>query len=580
MVYLNCHFRITQKKLIRLNVDGSKDNSFNTGLGFYTSFGAYGGIEKVGVQPDGKILAGGRFDFYNGTQEKAIIRLNTDGTKDTSFNQITSFDGVVMSFSQLSDGKTIVGGGFVSYKGKVMNNIARLNSDASEDITFDLGTGFSSVVNSVVTQSDGKILVGGDFSRFNGQIEKKFIRLNADGTKDTSFLTGTGFDNIVNTIVVQPDGKILVGGSFNQYNNVSVGKIIRLNSDGTIDTTFSAGAGVDSSVFSIVVQPDGKILVGGNFSYYNLTTTYAMIRLNADGSRDMTFDTQSLFAFLDSVHTIVLQNDGKIIVGGDFTNNIVRLNPDGSKDLTFNIGTGFDSYVLAIALQYDGKIIIGGYFKIFNNDAYHNVRIIRLNSDGTKDMTFDSESGFNPGSGFGPFVRTIALQPDNKILIGGYFSIFNGNEANNFTRLNPDGTQDTTFNIGQGFKGVLSNKSIINSISLQVDGKILLGGFFANYKGSNESAMLIGLHSGLNLRTENFHNSNSFTISPNPVKDFLHIQSNDFTAITTVKIYDLQGKLIQETSTTTIPVSSFAKGLYIVKVTTENGELNKKFVKE
>ncbi|MDI9308734.1 MAG: T9SS type A sorting domain-containing protein, partial [Limnohabitans sp.] len=177
-------------------------------------------------------------------------------------------------------------------------------------------------------------------------------------------------------------------------------------------------------------------------------------------------------------------------------------------------------------------------------------------------------------TGFNDTVQIIAPQTDGKIMVGGSFISYNGVTENGIIRLNADGSKDATFVTGTGFNDT------VQIIAPQTDGKILVGGYFYTYNGNNGSANLIGLHSGQSLATENFHNSNSFTISPNPVKDFLHIQSNDFTAITSAKIYDLQGKLIQETTTTTIPVSSLAKGLYIVKVKTENAELSKKFIKE
>ena len=109
-------------------------------------------------------------------------------------------------------------------------------------------------------QSDGKILVGGTFFTYNGVSANRVIRLNSDGSVDNTFVTGTGFNNYVLSIVIQSDGKILVGGGFTAYNGVSANRIIRLNSDGSIDNTFVTGTGFDNYVYSIAIQSDGKIL--------------------------------------------------------------------------------------------------------------------------------------------------------------------------------------------------------------------------------------------------------------------------------------------------------------------------------
>jgi uncharacterized delta-60 repeat protein len=139
----------------------------------------------------------------------------------------------------------------------------------------NIGTGFSTEVRAVKSQPDGKILVGGNFRLFNGTITvERIARLNADGTLDNTFNTGTGFMGVVYSADVQPDGKILVGGSFISFNGTStVNRIARLNADGTLDNTFTTGTGFNSAVNSVDVQPDGKILVGGGFSSFNGTST-------------------------------------------------------------------------------------------------------------------------------------------------------------------------------------------------------------------------------------------------------------------------------------------------------------------
>jgi uncharacterized delta-60 repeat protein len=557
---------VTENRIIRLNADGSKDTGFNTGTGFNNT------VLAITAQTDGKILLGGAFTTYNGVTENRIIRLNTDGSKDTAFNTGTGFNNSVLAITAQTDGKILLGGAFTPYNGFIVNYIVSLNTDGSKDNTFSIGTGFNNFVLAITTQSDGKIIVGGTFTTYNNSIiENRIIRLNADGSKDTAFSTEVGFNGSVRAIATQADGKILVGGDFTTYKGVTENYIIRLNANGSKDTSFNTGTEFNNFVWAIAIQADGKILVGGGFTSYNGVTENRIIRLNADGTKDTSFTAST--GFDNAVFAIATQADGKILVGGFFNtyqgvteNSIVRLNADGSKDTSFNTGTGFDSTVFAITTQSDGKILVGGNFTTYN-DVTEN-RIIRLNTDGSKDTTFSI------GTGFDNSVRAIELQNDGKIVVGGLFTNYNGVTENRIITLNTDGTKDTSFISGTGFN------SDVYSINQLADGKILVGGNFITYKGDNSSAFLIKLHTEQSLSTTSFDTANSFVIYPNPAQDVLYLQANNFTSIKAVKIYDLQGKVVLEDTNDTINVSNLSKGLYIVKISTEEGEVTKKFMKE
>ena len=343
-------------------VAGTVNNSFVYGIGFDST------VFAIAIQSDNKILVGGSFTNYNGTGANFIVRLNSDGSIDTSFIYGTGFDNSVDSIAIQSDGKIIVGGFFFNYNGTGASKVIRLNSDGSVDISFIYGTGFNNVVHSIAIQSDAKIVFGGDFISYNGTGAKGIIRLNTDGSIDTSLVYGTGFNNSVQSIAIQSDAKILVVGYFTDYNGTSANRIIRLNSDGSVDTSFVYGTGFNNLVLSIAIQSDGKIVVGGlNFTDYNGTLANNIIRLNSDGSVDTSFVYG--IGFNSDVYSIVIQSDGKIVVGGDFTNyngtsanGIIRLNTDGSIDTSFVYGTGFNNYVQSIAIQSDDKIVVGGAF--------------------------------------------------------------------------------------------------------------------------------------------------------------------------------------------------------------------------
>jgi uncharacterized delta-60 repeat protein len=196
-------------------------------------------------------------------------------------------------------------------------------------------------VNSVAVQADGKVLVGGFFTSYNGTTgQNRLLRPNADGSRDASFATGSGFDDFVLSLAVQADGKVLAGGYFTSYNGVSGSGFIRLNADGTRDASLAIGTGFDATVNSIAVQPNGQVLAGGDFTSYNGTTQNSLTRLNADGSRDASFATGT--GFDSFVRSVVLQADGQALVGGDFTSyngtsgqaGLLRLGPDGSRNAT------------------------------------------------------------------------------------------------------------------------------------------------------------------------------------------------------------------------------------------------------
>jgi len=517
---------VSQNYLIRLNSDGSKDSSFNIGTGFNS------GVNSIMVQSDGKILIGGNFTTFGGGSQNYLIRLNSDGSKDTSFNIGTGFDSQVVSIAVQSDGKILAGGNFSTFGGASQPRLIRLNSDGSKDTSFSIGSGFNLFVSSVAVQSDGKILAGGTFTSFLGSSQNRLIRLNSDGSKDTSLNIGTGFDNAVSSIAVQSDGKILVGGSFITFAGASQLRLIRLNSDGSKDTSLNIGTGFDGSVSRIVAQSDGKILVCGAFTTFMGASEFRLIRLNSDGSKDTSLSigtgfnntVQSLavqsngkilvggdfqifsgtpqntlskyksdysldtsFAigtgFNAQINSVAIQSDGKVLAGGTFTtfdgesqNYLIRLGTNGSKDTSFNIGTGFNNTVQSLAVQSDGKILVGGVFTTFSGGTEN--RLIRLNSDGSKD------SSFNIGTGFGSTVFRIVAQSDGKILVGGAFTTFSGGTENRLIRLNSDGSKDSSFNIGTGFNNT------VQSLAVQSDGKILVGGGFTTFAGASQLRLI------------------------------------------------------------------------------------------
>jgi uncharacterized delta-60 repeat protein len=460
---------------VNAQTPGSNDNTFNpTDIGFGYGDGPNDYVKTTAIQSNGKILIGGQFTSYTGISRNHIARLNADGTLDTTFNVGTGANGLVNTISIQSDGKIIIGGDFTSYNGVSRNYITRLNTDGTLDATFNIGTGPSFIVNTTAIQSNGKIIIGGQFNSYNGINRNYFARLNTDGTLDQTVDVGTGASYIVNTTAIQSDGKIIIGGQFAFYNGTSRNYIARLNTDGTLDVTFNVGTGANVPVATTSIQSDGKIIIGGQFTSYNGTSSNCIARLNTNGTLDNTFNIGTGSNYY--VRTTALQSDGKIIIAGDFDfyngtsiSRIARLNSNGTLDTIFNVGSGANSYVYTTAIQSDGKIIIGGYFNTYNqtNRNY----ITRLNIDGTLDTSF------NVGTGADFEVSTTALQSDGKIIIGGRFTSYNGTSIKYIARLYEDGALDTTFNLGIGAN------NIVGATAIQSDGKIIIGGGFTHYNG-------------------------------------------------------------------------------------------------
>jgi len=345
------------------------------------------------------------------------------------------------------NGKVIVGGDFVSYNATSRASLCRLNTDGTLDVSFNVGTGFDDYVKALALQSDGKLVVGGAFTTFNRAARNRIVRLNTNGTTDAAFRIGTGFNNLVNAVALQPDGKILVGGSFVRYKDTSLARrICRLNTDGSLDPTFNSPID-NGSVSTIALQPDGKVLVGGDFISCNGTPTIYICRLNADGTRDPSFNVSNGFEniSLNGISSLVLQPDSKVLVGGRFAtyngvsrNLICRLNTDGSLDTSFAVGNGFYAAltlggVYTLALQPDSKVLVGGNFSSYNGTVRPGV--CRLNTDGSLDPSFEviNATGTAPNNQLVAF--KLLLQPDGKVFVGGNSSTYNGVYRNRFARL-------------------------------------------------------------------------------------------------------------------------------------------------
>jgi len=537
----SCYF------LGRLNSDGSLDTGFQPKPN--------GPVTVVAVQPNGKILIAGQFSSIGGQSGTGLARLNADGTTDTSFNASI---GGVNAIALQPDGKIIVGGSFQGANNTAMTSICRLTPTGGLDSGFQTSTGINGPVRALAVQSDGRIVVGGLFWNWSGNARAGIARLLSDGSVDATFNPGVGLSNNVDCLTLQPDGKILAGGSFTLVDGRQQNHLARLNPDGTIDANFTGSA--NALISSIVLQANGKIIVGGQFTSLGTANRKYLGRLYSDGSVDPLFDPAASFV----VNSLALQQDGKLVAGGTFTTigthpvaYLARLNPTDTPDESLTLegntltwlrgggspevvgtlfevssnGTTFNSLGPGVRIpggwqmsspvlvsnvsirvsgffsggQFDGSmwstasalgppVITGEPSSILANagsSATFTVQAIgspalfyqwRRNGDllpgaTAGSFTLTNVSWADSGTSYDVIVsnvfgsvtstpamltanlavpdslnpaadtavRSIAIQPDGKILLGGDFSVLGTHPQSNIGRLNADGSVDTAF---------------------------------------------------------------------------------------------------------------------------------------
>lgn len=456
----------TVNRIVRLTSTGWHD----TGFLIWSSFNNT--VNTMVLQPDGKILVWWTFTSYSWFTSNRLIRLNADGTRDTGFVVGSAFNNTVSSLSLQPDGKVLVGWSFTSYSWFATNRIIRLTSTGERDTSFVAWSAFNNTVTTMAVQSDGKILVWWAFTTYSWTTTNRILRISATGSYDTSFVIGSGFNNTVNTIVIQPDGKILVGWVFTNYAWSALNRIARLTSWGLVDTGFIVGSAFNNTVTTLALQSDGMVLVWGSFGTYSWVSQNFISRLTSTGARDTSFVIGA--AFTNTVMSIALQTDNKIVVGwwfiaynGLVESRITRLLPSAAKDPTFLGGAGPDTIVSTLALQSDGKILLWWSFTNYNRSPIN--RMLRVGSDGIQDSWFVLWSGFNNT------VSALAVQSDGNMIVWWAFTTYSWVAANRIVRLTSTGARDPTFSIGTAFNGAVS------ALALQPDGKILVGWSFTSY---------------------------------------------------------------------------------------------------
>ncbi len=479
------------------------------------------------MQPDGKIILGGRFSTIDGTARNSIARLNADGSLDESFDP----NGPGAGKPPWCAGRGAAGRQNPARRAIFLrrrrgpSRLVRLNANGSLDKGFDPGTGFAGPVRILAIQPDGKALFGGDFTTFNGVARNRLARLYADGSLDGDF-DPLGANGTVTSLAVQEDGGILLGGYFSSVAGVPAPLVARLKADGTANTAFHPTVRPSLNVRTLAQQPDDqKLLVAGDFATVGTTAGSSITRLNPDGSLDPSFRPDATLAAGSSPAAVVrpdreilaifnltifnltitdssttgktpsrntsglsapaagegrtravsapIKNPLPPAAGDSFIPEVLvaLLHADGSIDTGFRQpAVPYNGQGSALVLQTDGKFLVGGAFGVTKQVSNSlGANLVRFNADGSLD------SGFVPGFGANSSeVDAIGVQPaDGKIVVGvAYAGVANASVVSQIVRLLPDGSLDASFTAG------IAERGTINTVVIQPDGKILLGGGF------------------------------------------------------------------------------------------------------
>ena len=476
---------------------GGVDSTW-TAPAFPNGFPSQNSVTGLSAAADGSLLIAGWFSSVNGAPKSNLVRLLPAGNVDLNFTAANSFRGSGVKL--LPNGKILfsiasgIGNGY---------RLIRLNSDGSLDSTYTMDAAIEQIANSwSLDASERTVFNAGD----------QYVRLLSNGSLDTTFSTNVNIFGRVNAMARQADGKVVVTGEFTKFNGTASPNIVRVNDDGTLDPTFDAGTGFDQPPKRLILQPDGKVIAIGRFTQFNGNAVPTIIRLLANGSLDSSFNV-----VLDAggdVQTAELLSDGRVYIGGDFLTvsgtsrpGAARINADGSLDSTFNALIGGSPTITALAVQPDGKLLIGGIFTGIG--GFNRSRFARVDSTGALDQAFNpantsadniylASNSIFTSAGASLFRRdlngnvdptfvapilkydnapndariySVVPQGDGSVIVGGKFDSANDQPRFNVARLAPNGKVDRLF-LPAGADAVV--RTIVPSPS----DKVLVGGEF------------------------------------------------------------------------------------------------------
>lgn len=432
------------------------------------------------------------------------------------------------------------------------------------------GTGANNTVYAVEVQQDGYIIIGGAFTKYNNIPRNRIARLKSDLSLDETFDPGAiGFNNVVQAVALQGN-KIIVGGAFTATSQGTPVKCLaRLNSNGSLDTTFASsnfqmGPQMQDipRVMCLGFQSNGMIIAGGTFHIINNSSGFTktnLARFSANGTPDNTF-TSALTKYMGIVRDIYVMTDNSIVAGGMYLrigsslNMLYKVNANGAVDTGFNMAQQVLNETGVYAIERtSSKLLVGGNFRFY--DAIGPQDIAQISSTGAIDPT----SLFNPQLSSDSAIASIALNSsNNSIYIGGSFVTYNNNNSIRIARLNSNGSFDSSFNTGTGFTNNPSGGSVY-ALKLYTDNnilKLLTGGTFTAYNG-NQAKYITRLDTTTTPVVQGRliapgEDSQTVTLYPNPSNGIFNIDLKGYDENTTfdVTVYNPLGQLIYKGSIT------------------------------
>ncbi len=485
-------FGVTANRIFRRNNDGTLDPSFNIGTG------PNGDVTGALRLDDDSLIVVGAFTAFNGTACNRIVKLTPTGAVDATFAVGSGANAPILSIGTLESGGISLTGAFTAFNGQSRGGLAVIQSGGALLTTFSGFTPAGSAtvttaVNDLAVQSDGKIVIGGEFNWFGGVWSPGLARLNANGGVDTGFSAGLGPDGVVHDVAVRSDGRIFAAGDVGGVATRPLGGVARFTATGAVDTTFSPivtrNDNSPAPIYAVLPLAGNKVMVGGHVRKVAGEERNALARLNADGGLDAAFTSQIAITSGTSLSTYALtEEEGKYYVGGYVTYEglargfFTRLTSTGSMDTTFAPTSPSPNVVLVtstvreIAVQPDGKPIFCGDFEEIIDGSFWSRPIRRGLARFTATGGLED---FNSGMGarLSTAVESLHLEPNGGVLFAGGFTKFDEINRARLARTTTAGGLDASFDPGTG---VTAKARVIRRVGLT---RGLVGGDFATYAG-------------------------------------------------------------------------------------------------
>lgn len=435
------------QRIARLHANGTVDTSFRADVG--------GTVHAIAVLDDGRIVVGGAFLMVSGISRQRLAVLQPNGQVD--FNTAFNANGTVRTLSRDIDASLVIGGDFTQIGSAPRARLARMSANGALVSTLaDAEAG----VRTALVHSDGQLILGGDFLAIDNQPRARLARLDQQRQLESTWRAVTG--GSVNAIAEQPDGSLLVGGSFTTANGEPRSRLARVTPQGQLERTLSPGANPEATVLAVVEQPDGGLLLGGSFNTVAGQARENLARLAGNGSVDPAFAPT---VSEGSVRALAALPDGSVLLAGDFTavngnprNGLAKLRANGSLDNGFR-APDFSGHLSGMKLAQNDQLYVAGSFA--RMDQHSSAGVARLSAaTGSVDTAFRAAVE--------PRALNVLVQPDGRVLVIGATEVDGVAQPAALSRLLRNGRLDPEFLAQPG------ENTQVNAAALLPDGRILV----------------------------------------------------------------------------------------------------------